>query len=810
MYTPRSRFEAGPVSRRTRATALASEGFAADCGSSGERFSFRQAAKRGTASALLMTLTCLLAVVAVGCGGGSTSTLPAMTVSLDPSGAGQVAEGQALVIQATVTNDATNEGVRWSLAGPGTLSDESTTSATYHAPKTISSASEDSATLTATSIANPNRSAELALSIMLAPLVTTSTLPQASVGSAYAYLLQATGGKGGYTWEISAGSLPAWASFDPHVGEIGGTPDTTGTWKFSVTVTDSASVTSAAQALTLVAGPPLPPVISTKSLPDASIGVPYDAELQVNGGQPPYTWSVSGEGLPSWARLDSATGVISGMPDAAGSSSFTIEVSDSETTVASATQPLSVLVKTPDSAHNAELKGQYAFLLQGFEDPSGNRFDIVGSLQADGNGKISGGVADSNGPEGYKPEVSFSGTYTVGSDNRGFLVLSDSSGDTTTYALAVGSLNASGVATRAGVIEFDAGTSGKRGSGAMFLQDPLSFQLSSLQGPYGFQIAGQADAPGTRTVVTGVYTTDGHGNLANGDEEVNRKGNAANHSLSGTITGTANTGAFGRVTQEVVGGGHTTHSVLYVVNSGRALEMTTDPESTSGLAAGEIRAQKNATYSAASLHGGSVGYSEGVASFCAGVWTFNGAGNASYSFIGGGATGIDYNVFYPESGALSYSVSANGRVTTSGTLGPDAPGGLVFYLVGQNEGFVMSTDDSAAGGYFEPQAPVTFSNASFSGKYMLRTIAPVVSGAIVESGEVSSPGDGTFNLTVDTSNASGVLNTGQAVPDEILVYPDGLGIDDYVLPNFVYLISPKKAILVWETGTFPLIMVLER
>lgn len=72
--------------------------------------------------------------------------------------------------------------------------------------------------------------------------VTTTSLPDARIGVAYSQTLAATGGTTPYSWSISAGSLPAWASLNASTGVISGTPASgeTGMSGFTVEVTDSA------------------------------------------------------------------------------------------------------------------------------------------------------------------------------------------------------------------------------------------------------------------------------------------------------------------------------------------------------------------------------------------------------------------------------------------------------------------------------------------------------------------------------------------------------------------------------------------
>ena len=87
--------------------------------------------------------------------------------------------------------------------------------------------------------------------------------------------------------------------------------------------------------------------VTTTSLPNAFINVPYSATLAASGGTPPYAWSITAGTLPAGLTLSSA-GVISGTPGKTGSvSNFTVKVTDSATpTPATATQALTFTVNT--------------------------------------------------------------------------------------------------------------------------------------------------------------------------------------------------------------------------------------------------------------------------------------------------------------------------------------------------------------------------------------------------------------------------------------------------------------------------------
>ena len=89
-------------------------------------------------------------------------------------------------------------------------------------------------------------------------------------------------------------------------------------------------------------------VVTTTTLPNAFINVPYSFTLAATGGVSPYTWLITAGTLPAGLTLNGATGVISGTPGKTGSvSGFTVQVTDSTpTTPLTATQALTLNVNT--------------------------------------------------------------------------------------------------------------------------------------------------------------------------------------------------------------------------------------------------------------------------------------------------------------------------------------------------------------------------------------------------------------------------------------------------------------------------------
>jgi uncharacterized protein (TIGR03437 family) len=120
-----------------------------------------------------------------------------------------------------------------------------------------------------------------------APSITTSSVPNGTVGVTYSQTLSASGGTPPYSnWTVSAGSLPPGLSLNASSGAISGTPSTAvgSPFSFSVTVRDSVGNISAPQALAITINVPTPTVSSLS--PNSAIA-----------GGPAFTLTVSGSGF---------------------------------------------------------------------------------------------------------------------------------------------------------------------------------------------------------------------------------------------------------------------------------------------------------------------------------------------------------------------------------------------------------------------------------------------------------------------------------------------------------------------------------
>ena len=190
--------------------------------------------------------------------------------------------------------------------------------------------------------------ATLNLTIAPAPLtVTTVSLATGVVGVPYSQSLAATGGTGGYNWQLTAGTLPAGLSLN--AGLISGTPGTPITatpLTFKVTDTGSPAQTTNAS-FTLTIAPPVL-TITTTSLANGVVGIAYSQTLQAAGGIPPFVWQLTAGTLPAGLSLNASTGVISGTPSAAiTATSLTFKVTDSSSPAQVASANLALTIAPP-------------------------------------------------------------------------------------------------------------------------------------------------------------------------------------------------------------------------------------------------------------------------------------------------------------------------------------------------------------------------------------------------------------------------------------------------------------------------------
>lgn len=111
-------------------------------------------------------------------------------------------------------------------------------------------------------------------------------------------------------------------------------------------------------------GTTLPLVVTTVTLPTASVGRPYTATLTAAGGTAPYRWAVAAGSLPPGLVLGSS-GVLSGTPTSAATTTVTVEVTGSGSPAATAKASIALVVA------NAPYRGQASANWSGYVTSSG-------------------------------------------------------------------------------------------------------------------------------------------------------------------------------------------------------------------------------------------------------------------------------------------------------------------------------------------------------------------------------------------------------------------------------------------------------
>jgi hypothetical protein len=560
-----------------------------------------------------------------------------------------------------------------------------------------------------------------------------------NLGAFYNATINATGGTGQLTWSSSAG-LPSGLTLPPQVGAaagIGGTPTAKGTFTFTVTVSDTAGA-SASKMLSVTIGPPLPLTVTTTSanLPSGTVNLAYGAGLGATGGVQPYAWSLAaGSVLPSNLTMDSSGG-ISGTPTAFGKFTFTVMVSDSETPALTATANLSITI-------NTLLFGQYSFVFNGFD--ANGAVAAAGSFTADGQGGITGGVEDINRhAPGPATNVSITGTYSIGTDNRGTLTFTSSLG-TSTFAVAVNSgpfnffPGPGGV--RARFVELD--SSGTRGSGVIVgNQGPCA--LNSIVGDLALGISGD-DLNRGRVAIAGRFHADGAGNLSGGLLDGNDAGTlSSNITWTGIYAASANSSPRCTATFAPTG----LPSLNFAVYPPFLVQVDSLASGVP-LTAGTILSQTGAgTFTNASLSAPSVG---GLTGFSVAA----GAPDVSLVFLSPDGKGnVTITQDENKGGVVTtgtvlmgtYNVSSEGRVTLTTGNNP-----LVLYLVSGNFAFVVGTDDDATFGFLEMQGGLPLSNAALAGNFFSGTVTPASANVSDLSGVVTIDGGSAFSGTSDES-----------------------------------------------------------
>jgi hypothetical protein len=123
------------------------------------------------------------------------------------------------------------------------------------------------------------------------------------------------------TYEVVTGALPAGVDLNALTGELTGTPGTAGTYTFGIDAVGAADSLRTRRQFTLVAADV--PTWVTSTFPDSAVGTPLSVQFQATNAT---SYAVSDGTVPPGLFL-SAVGLMSGIPSATGTFSFTVSAS---------------------------------------------------------------------------------------------------------------------------------------------------------------------------------------------------------------------------------------------------------------------------------------------------------------------------------------------------------------------------------------------------------------------------------------------------------------------------------------------------
>jgi hypothetical protein len=267
----------------------------------------------------------------------TTDALPAATAGT-PYNAALAATGGTPPYTWALASGSLPAGI--TLSSAGVLSGTPTQTGSFPFTARVTDSAARNATRSFTLVVNSNLS------------IVPTSVPGASQGVPYSFSFTASGGVQPYSWSLAAGNLPAGLTLFP-AGLLSGTPTQTGSFNFTVRVTDAANG-NVTRAFTLIVASGL--TITTTSLPQGTRGVVYNFVFSAAGGQPPYAWAIVDGVTPAGLNLNASTGEFSGIPTATGTFAFVVRVTDRLGATASASISV-VVVATALVIDTASLPG---------------------------------------------------------------------------------------------------------------------------------------------------------------------------------------------------------------------------------------------------------------------------------------------------------------------------------------------------------------------------------------------------------------------------------------------------------------------
>ena len=203
---------------------------------------------------------------------------------------------------------------------------------------------------------------------LLAPVIGSPTTANGQEGQTFTYQITASNNPTSF----GASGLPTGLNLNMSTGLVSGTPTQYGTFPVSLSAVNASGTGTASLTLTIAPAPVIAPVITSVLAADVQEGQPFS--YQITASNSPTSFDASG--LPTGLNIDSATGLISGIPIQAGSFPVTLGALNAggrgtanlTITVASVLPVVTLIATTPTVMEGSGEQGVFTLSLSAPQD----------------------------------------------------------------------------------------------------------------------------------------------------------------------------------------------------------------------------------------------------------------------------------------------------------------------------------------------------------------------------------------------------------------------------------------------------------
>ncbi|MGI4790087.1 MAG: carbohydrate-binding protein, partial [Janthinobacterium lividum] len=237
------------------------------------------------------------------------------------------------------------------------------------------------------------------------PVITSAGTASGTAGTAFSYQISATNSPTSF----SASGLPAGVTVNTSTGLLSGTPTTAGTYSATINAINATGTGSGALSITIAAAAPPAPVINSATSATGTAGKAFS--YQITATNTPTSFGATG--LPAGLSV-SASGLITGTPTAAGTSSVSLSATN-----AGGTGKATLTLTISAAAVTESPYGGTAWAIPG--QVEAENYDVGGEGVAyhDSDSQNQGGAYRSDGVDIRAITSDAGGGYQVGWTNQG-------------------------------------------------------------------------------------------------------------------------------------------------------------------------------------------------------------------------------------------------------------------------------------------------------------------------------------------------------------------------------------------------------